>query len=139
MDKNEETKTATGHAPCPICGGRTEGCGTVAHPAPEQPNPATGHTPGPWEVSTIEGEDVLMVGGGEDGSAIVADVRTGWNGLGMDEANARLIASAPEMLAALKELLDQLEGIGIPEWSGAEGLCLTQARAAIAKAEGGAS
>ena len=39
----------------------------------------------------------------------------------------------------MKEALDQLEGIGIPEWSGAEGLCLTQARAAIAKAEGGAS
>ncbi len=50
-----------------------------------------------------------------------------------------LLAASPDLLAALVELLDQLEGIGIADWHGAEGLDITQARAAIAKAEGGAS
>lgn len=54
-------------------------------------------TPGPWQISCIDGiEDSLMVGGGDDGSDIVADIR--------DEANARLIAAAPEMYEMLKEL-----------------------------------
>ena len=39
-------------------------------------------TPGPWQLSCIDGvEDSLMVGGGDDGSDIVADIR------GRDEAN----------------------------------------------------
>lgn len=34
-------------------------------------------TPGPWMISCIDGvEDSLMVGGGDDGSDIVADIRT---------------------------------------------------------------
>ena len=38
--------------------------------------PAT-FTPGPWVISCIDGvEDSLMVGGGDDGSDIVADIRT---------------------------------------------------------------
>ncbi len=37
-----------------------------------------------------------------------------------------------ELLAALEELLDQLECRCIPDWHGAEGLSLEQARAAIA-------
>ena len=52
------------------------------------------------------------------------------------EANARLIAAAPELFKSLKDLLEQLDGIGIPDWAGAEGLCLTSARNAINKAEG---
>ena len=51
-------------------------------------------------------------------------------------AYARLFVHAPELLAALTDLLDQMDGIGIPNWHGAEGLSLEQARAAIAKAEG---
>jgi hypothetical protein len=35
------------------------------------------HTPGPWQISCIdETKDSLMVGGGDDGSDIVADIRT---------------------------------------------------------------
>tara|TARA_R100001594_G_C3978294_1_gene249434 strand:+ start:491 stop:658 length:168 start_codon:yes stop_codon:yes gene_type:complete len=52
--------------------------------------------------------------------------------------DARLIAAAPELLEALRDLLDQLEGIGIPDWHGAEGLSLKQARAAIAQFGGAA-
>jgi hypothetical protein len=53
-------------------------------------------TPGPWHLSSIDGvEDSLMVGGGDDGSDIVADIR--------DEKDARLIAAAPDLLAQCKE------------------------------------
>jgi hypothetical protein len=52
------------------------------------------------------------------------------------DADRDLIVAAPELLAALKELIDQLEGIGVPDWHGAEGLSLEQARGAINKAEG---
>ena len=110
-------------------------------------------TPGPWEISCIDGiKDSLMVGGGDDGSNIVADIRTmedalydaetdlfdgiqnlrsrahveGWSedsvaSIDNDEkhakqrvdeirelekqanANARLIAAAPDLLAQCKE------------------------------------
>ena len=50
-------------------------------------------------------------------------------------SNLRLISATPELYQSLKDLLEQLEGIGIPDWAGAEGLCLEQARKAIAKAE----
>ena len=54
-------------------------------------------TPGPWQLSCIDGvEDSLMVGGGDDGSDIVANIRD------RDEANARLIAAAPDLLAQCK-------------------------------------
>ena len=66
------------------------------------------HTPAPWQLSTItsremhtiDGEDCLMVGGGDDGSMIVADIRTD-DPHGVVAANARLIAAAPDLLDAL--------------------------------------
>jgi len=60
------------------------------------------HTNGPWLITTIDGEDCLMVGGG-DGSEVVADIRTD-RPEDEAEANAHLISSAPEMYAALKAL-----------------------------------
>jgi hypothetical protein len=47
----------------------------------------------------------------------------------------RQCKAAPKLTAALKDLLNQLEAIGIPDWHGAEGLSLEQARDAIAEAE----
>lgn len=40
--------------------------------------------------------------------------------------------SGPDVWAILKDLVEQLDWIGIPEWRGAEGLTLEAARAAIA-------
>lgn len=63
------------------------------------------HTPGPWWVERRVG-DALQVNAkhrGEGSSYCVASVNH-WEGE-TDRANARLIAAAPEMLAALKELL----------------------------------
>ena len=60
------------------------------------------HTPAPWQLSTIDGEDCLMVGGGDDGSMIVADIRTD-DPHNVVRANARLIAAAPDLLDALMQ------------------------------------
>tara|TARA_Y100000310_G_scaffold86838_1_gene83723 strand:- start:132 stop:410 length:279 start_codon:yes stop_codon:yes gene_type:complete len=62
------------------------------------------HTNGPWLITTIDGDDCLMVGGG-DGSDVVADIRTD-RPEDEVEANAHLIASAPEMYEALKKLAE---------------------------------
>ena len=85
------------------------------------------HTPGPWEIRNLEG------GAGRtilnDHNDLIATIS--WKGI--RDADARLIASAPDLLAALKRAfyswydnprhLEVLE----PEWVG-------MARAAIAKA-----
>lgn len=51
-------------------------------------------------------------------------------------ADLQLMAAAPELLAALRDLIAQLDVIGVPDWHGAEGLCFNQSGVAIAKAEG---
>ena len=54
------------------------------------------HTPGPWQLSCIDGvEDSLMVGGGDDGSDIVADIRTYENDI--LNAQAELYDDIPAM------------------------------------------
>ena len=57
------------------------------------------------------------------------------------QADAKLIAAAPELAEALVGLLDQLEGIGIyvkgldgGQWAGTEGLWFYGAEAALRKA-----
>lgn len=58
------------------------------------------HTPGPWDRTTrtnIEGSSMTVIDANADGR-IIAFVYEG------DEANARLIAAAPEMLDALKQI-----------------------------------
>jgi hypothetical protein len=64
------------------------------------------HTPGPWETQRVE-EDRLVLWGREDalGTFKIADIYETAN----NEANARLIAAAPELLEAL-ELLVGPEG-----------------------------
>ena len=94
----------------------------------------SGHTPGPWKAPT--GDVTVILGTHEyDGErVIVASVRvpvdvdthealipaTEW------QANARLIAAAPEMLEALEDLT-----VAAPNDP-----CWQRARAAIAKARG---
>ena len=63
----------------------------------------TQHTPGPWAVrrawSNGEPCDMLVV---QSGVTPIADV--------VGDANARLIAAAPEMLEALHRVLDVITG-----------------------------
>ena len=85
-------------------------------------------TPGPWTAD----EDMGCVWG-PDGEPIGTNGRNAVRGNGEGWANARLIAAAPELLAALKALVKPLLGNVCPE--PACNWCV--AIAAIAKAEGG--
>lgn len=108
-------------------------------------------TPTPWTVSGS-----LIVGA--DNYTVVARVTHSGNLVrpknppsdydasspqwtGGAEQNAELIVRAVNertgLRAALADLVDQLDGIGIPEWHGAEGLDLTAARAVLDPRQGG--
>jgi hypothetical protein len=78
------------------------------------------HTPGPWEINkylNYEGFSIY----GPDGTGCIAER---WWPSKTDipiEANARLIAAAPEMLLELEHELEELEGWlrdeETPEWT----------------------
>lgn len=100
------------------------------------------HTPGPWTVGKRCGQEV-------DINAPDGDPQLGYSswsrmavvygcdgqpetGSRVVEANARLIAAAPDLLVALRELLEEGRGSTYP----ASECLLDAAEAAIAKAEG---
>jgi hypothetical protein len=101
--------------------------------------PAAGHTPGPWEVGTPgNGEPGYIYCNNSLGSAVAI-------AYGMplaltvfsraeEEANARLIAAAPELLAALKKCAAVCAGETLSK--SAITSALDAARNAIAAAEG---
>ena len=92
------------------------------------------HTPGPWEVVDGRRIGVILpnaIGGGYDSHCIAVTQESAHINA---EANARLIAAAPELLEALKAIKDhpntryEVEAqLGESTWN------------AIAKAEGAAS
>lgn len=104
----------------------------------------TKHTPGPW--SAIQPRPELLVICTEVDGDGIAEVDELWN---RDEwlANARLIAAAPELLealVALDTLIDFEESAkdGEHSWfddASAINAAMEKARAAIAKATGGAA
>ena len=84
------------------------------------------HTPGPWHV-----EDSFVLSSQRE---CVAQVGGPINRTPTSDANARLIAAAPELLAALSDLVAICDG-RLPE----KRLPIEAARAAKAKATGGQS
>ena len=93
------------------------------------------YTKGPWLLSTIDGEDKLMVGGG-DGSDVVADIRTDRKEVEV-EANAHLIASAPELYEALRQLHAMHRAFsGNDNWTDLDDEVRALAEKALAHAEG---
>lgn len=85
------------------------------------------HTPGPWWASARAPKhlgSVILISSSAPG--VATGVAHAWT-----EADARLIAAAPELLAALKALDPYLDHI--PGGIGGE---IDDARAAIAQAEG---
>lgn len=72
------------------------------------------HTPGPWKVSSgSDGREIIFHSCGV--SFPIAKVSDGLgkaNGFKEAQVNARLIASAPDMLKALKMVKDKMEGWG---------------------------
>jgi len=86
------------------------------------------HTPGPWKVFWAKGHQHMFIGiGTEDGEGITSIWRSNSEEAA---ANARLIAAAPELLAALQDCLREHGGYTI------KGECERNACAAIAKATG---
>ncbi len=87
------------------------------------------HTPGPWSTRENGGWQKMIMAGKH-----IITYSTGENQKEEVEANARLIAAAPDML----EALDGLVGIGIMNPTGSPTLdkLIDQAEAAIARAKG---
>ena len=112
-------------------------------PTPHTPalNTASEHTPGEWTL----GKGLFTVREAADSSFSGFICRTRIAGEphrtdGEDHANARLIAAAPDLLAALEESLTWMETYqrqtGTAE-HGPLGHSITKARAALARAKGG--
>lgn len=110
------------------------------------------HTPGPWSLSPSFDRVERRVQHG-DAPPLVWCIASGINSAHPDYlpraeqiANARLIAAAPELLAALMATaseLQRLRDVHLPRYDGAIGEpdseVLATARAAIARATGGAT
>ncbi len=108
------------------------------------------HTPGPWEIAVENPHCILAPA--ECGLCIVATLPKEGSQKPDTNANARLIAAAPELLAALIQLLEErtaadhlirlLEDAEVFDAKGQPTPCTspasTAARAAISLATGGA-
>lgn len=103
----------------------------------------TSHTLGPWRTSGVF-EVVSPLGSvptkictmDNKGKSVFGDDAQGL----VAQANARLIAAAPELLDAIIELVNKLDEMSIPEITGripyTETTRIGKAKAAIAKAKG---
>ena len=116
------------------------------------------HTQGPWTVKLKPSKwnptmccperEVWVIKGPDKKHSPVATVRTAGYGMGpsmaVRKANATLIAAAPDLLAALEAVIDDLEGYiaeavdhcASKEWLREAGERFNNARAAINKATG---
>ena len=108
------------------------------------------HTPGPWKICMHMESDDLVVRSDDIYQDIVANCQcdsyslTNQVGAAAErEANARLIAAAPEMLEALRAVLPVLEGLAkerhVMAGEARRGEHRDKLHTAIAKAEGGAA
>jgi DNA repair exonuclease SbcCD ATPase subunit len=105
----------------------------------------TKHTPGPWNAVELEDGNIVTGNTRHCGNVCELDLGT------ESEANARLIAAAPELLEALERMHEEARGVvvdgGCCPFCGilrhedhqqhAEDCALSTARAAIEKARGG--
>lgn len=91
----------------------------------------SGHTPGPWTVTRVSKSTILKdlyVSASPERIARVVVPSTSKD-IGEYEANARLIAAAPDLLEALKDLREAIKSRGVISTVKA----LTKTDAAIAK------
>jgi len=102
------------------------------------------HTPGPWILngSTVSGKD-LVDGRGDYNESPICTISHSYRNPGVDNANARLIAAAPEILTALYNTVDALlqrsrEDGDLDFWNrGGPGFeAIDATRALLAKIEG---
>ena len=103
------------------------------------------HTPGPWSVWKFD-EISLAVGPVEGGLAVAEVVNCNAHGIRTKEteergeANASLIAAAPDLMEVLTKIVNQASGLHVDScgqpMKKVRVALLDQARAALAKAEG---
>jgi hypothetical protein len=94
---------------------------------------STSHTPGPWKAGSGEISRKRVYGMGW--SRLIADCDTREMFPSGDAcANARLIAAAPELLQALKLLLEHASDLSQRAGFRADGIVFQQARTALIKA-----
>jgi hypothetical protein len=94
------------------------------------------HTPGPWGWDDVPGSGIQIRGPYKGGTRLLfIEIWRQFPEREWDaemEANARLIAAAPDLLESLQEIVAAADGAG---WSQLDAT-LAKARAAIAKATG---
>lgn len=96
------------------------------------------HTPGPWEWAKDRDDEFTFLKG--DGRYVLSPecVSTGYTWVSVSDADASLIAAAPELLKALKacrSCIDELMGDSDPLEETSALIACQLASAAIAKAE----
>ena len=104
----------------------------------------TTHTPGPWHIGSGNGEGSIFAENGrmrlETGGTtlypICHNVST-WN-IDEDDANARLIAAAPDLLAALETCVSELNQLAFLANDKLANAAIEKGIEAIRKAKGGA-
>ncbi len=87
------------------------------------------HTPGPWRTAGAQNNGAILVRGSEATSEVAIALQN--DRRYSAEANARLIAAAPELLEAAMAFVAPFDGIEV-----VKGSDIAKARAAIAKATG---
>mgnify|MGYP000443870063 CR=1 FL=1 len=105
------------------------------------------HTPGPWALAPYSDCDEVInvvagykdLGGGQSQAHWIAECEAGVDFgddaeaiIATNEANARLIAAAPDLLAALKDIIEGVDECWMFDNPGS----VDRAQAAIDKAEG---
>ena len=89
------------------------------------------HTPGPW---VVKADEEIVYGTSPEGEHIVVVYE-----LNTNEADAALIAAAPDLLMALHMLSDETaDYIRLNNLGGMDNQCMQLARAALARAVGAA-
>lgn len=102
---------------------------------------SSAHTPGPWRTDSIGTDRVWILD--SDGNYLAEIVAKDESGFAVptdqQEANARLMAKAPRLLASCKSQLQNWKDLHSGEWDGSEEgiLCaIENLEAVIAEAEG---
>jgi len=93
---------------------------------------AAQHTPGPWRLERTTGGHPAVIGSAplHPRGGLVAEL------VAVGQSDARLIAAAPDLLAALREVAEATSGTSADALGQLVDLMRDTARAAIAKAEG---